>query len=117
VVTSCYLKIKTELSPLAAVAFDDDGAVVGSKRLNATALEYAIDVEHGTLKALSGALSGDNAELQAGWFALLAGEKVQAGIALKVITKCAKVYRHRGLNPAIYFRKVRHDRVLGRSLL
>lgn len=66
--------------------------------LNALGIDYIADVQRGTTTALK-----DAPNLQAAFFSLLEGKKVSPAIAAKVITRCGRIYKQRGLSPGRYF--------------
>jgi len=68
------------------------------KWITETQIDYKIDVQKATEKAIGG-----DPKLEAAWFDLLDNLPVAENLAHTVITKCGRLYRSRGLSPALYF--------------
>jgi hypothetical protein len=77
-----------------------------SQRLTPNGVEFCIDVEHATTKALEG-----NPALMDVWKKLLTGESgVEIDTATTVTRLCGELYIQRGLEPGEYFRHVKKGR-------
>jgi len=97
-VTKAYLHIK-QLSPLIACQADPNDPTSRSEKLTTDAINFAVDVERSTERALS-----DSPELQAVWFRLVAGETVAPKLAKQTTILCGRVYSANKLEPWRYFR-------------
>jgi hypothetical protein len=75
--------------------------------LNASAVNYLVDVETATKAALSrkGVLDED---LWNAFCGLFAGERVASSLRSKVVYGCARLYKARGLHPNLYFHLYRN---------
>jgi hypothetical protein len=107
-VIEAYADIRS-LPPIAAVTYDD--CEKPNRKLNATAIEFAADVELATKKGLGG-----NPSLFAYWQRLVDGdETVPSAIASLIIRKCGRLYTARQLMPHAYFTVIKRGRSDRRS--
>lgn len=100
-VIAAYVKTR-ELQPVIASRIDPDPSS-RSQKLTATAIEFCIDIEHATEKALA-----NEPVLQKAWFALALEEPVDPEIERRVIERCGRVYFARRLAPWLYWRPNRY---------
>lgn len=99
-VASLYARIKC-LPPITAVNPDDEG--VPNRQLNAEAIEFIVDVEAATTKALDG-----DPNLIKQW-ETLAYQEGQCTNAAKIASRCGRIYERRKLLPNAYFRYVKRN--------
>lgn len=104
-VTKAYITVKN-LHPVVASDPDIDSPKQ-ARPLTYEKIEFAVDVENATEAAIK-----DQPRLQATWLQLAAGDTtVDPALAMRTIRACAKVYENRGLDPGIYFHKIRRGGV------
>jgi hypothetical protein len=99
-VVSAYVRIRS-LSPITAVNPDDEG--VPNKQLNASAIEYLVDVEAATKRALN-----NDTNLLQQW-ETLAYQEAQVPNATKIASRCGRIYERRKLLPHAYFHRVKSN--------
>jgi hypothetical protein len=99
-VVTAYVRIRS-LSPITAVNPDDEG--VPNKQLNASGIEYLIDVELATKKALN-----DDPYLLRQW-ETLAYQEAQVPDATKIAHRCGRIYERRKLLPNAYFHRIKSN--------
>lgn len=96
-----YVKLKA-LSPIVASSIDPDG-IGKSTKLTYGNIDYIVDIESATEKALENRL-----DLQATWFCLALGEAVAPKLARETISRCGRLYVARGLAPWKYHKSNRY---------
>jgi hypothetical protein len=96
-VISAYVQVRGY--PVVVAVDPDDDPVSRSHKWTPTLCHYLVDVELSTTDALK-----ELPELQAAWFTLAAGEIVEPSLAEQVVSRCARLYKARGLDPGLYFR-------------
>jgi hypothetical protein len=99
-VVTAYVRIRS-LSPITAVNPDDEG--VPNKQLNASGIEFLVDVELATKKALN-----NEPYLLRQW-ETLAYQEAQVPDATKIAHRCGRIYERRKLLPNAYFRRVKSN--------
>lgn len=98
-VTEAYERTR-RLSPVAAHQTDPTSH---SKRLLPDSVNFVVDIQHATEKALESRL-----DLQDAWFKIVAGEPVEAKTTREVISRCGRLYSARKLQPWKYFVRDRY---------
>lgn len=97
-VIEAYARIR-QLSPVVASNLDPD-PVKRSEKLTYNLLDWCVDIESGTAKALV-----NLPELQRVWFEIAFGNPVAAGQRNEVLQRCGRIYAARGLEPWRYWRR------------
>jgi hypothetical protein len=98
------------LSPLTARDYDEE---VHPRKLVPAYIDYAVDIEHATAKALK-----NDAALMRQWeqnVTDLYNGSAAAHVSYGIIRDCGRIYRARKLHPAIYLKKIRKGRPDRRS--
>ena len=94
------------VAPLQAVQHDPDAT--SHRRSTLHSVEFIVDVEKASAAALQDRQS-QNAMDQI--LKEMCGgpvdESISLGLRADVVSKCARIYRARGLEPSVYFRRIR----------
>ena len=99
-VVRAYVEISEELPLITAFSYDPDAP--RQRTLTPDAIHFRVDVESATETALR-----DLPALQRAWFRLACGDKVEAALAKPTVTRCARLYQARSLDPNLYFHRFR----------
>lgn len=98
-VIDAYISIR-QRHPVTALTLDETAP---STKLTFDLIDYLVDVELATRRALTPALY---LLLQQ----LLEGEKIPSASQRVIIARCSRIYSERGLLPVKYFRKIKKGR-------
>jgi hypothetical protein len=101
-----YARLRA-LSPVVASIVDPDG-IGKSTKLTFDSVNYAVDIERATEKALESRL-----DLQAAWFCLALDEPVNPKLARDTITQCGRIYSARKLAPWHYHKPNKYPQKQG----
>jgi len=101
-VVSAYVQVRGY--PVLCAVDPDHDPISRSRKWTPQFCHYLIDVQNGTTDSLKDLDPEHQAELQAAWLSLAAGEDVEPSLAERVYSRCARFYKARGLDPGLYFR-------------